>query len=216
MYVTRHNSAVDHNLVDRLWALYESAYRRTAEAAASREMLFRSEFQSYLADPSNRLWVLWSDEEPVAMVLIATDIASTRYLSAPFFERHFHAHSERGAVHYILFVVVDPRYAARGVLTRMARDVLGTEAAEGVLLVFDAPEYNQPTNEGGVALMMERLAKMVAGGAPLVPLDVSRYYGIDFAASPAYADETSRPAAPAAPVERDEHHDRPQPIPARR
>ena len=40
-------------------------------------------------------------------------------------------------MHYILFVVVHPRYAAKGALTRMARDVLGTEAAEGVLLVFD-------------------------------------------------------------------------------
>jgi GNAT superfamily N-acetyltransferase len=211
MYVTRHNSAVDRTLVDRLWCLYESAYQRTAEAAASREMFFRSEFESHLADPTNRLWVLWADDEPVGMVLIATDIASTRYLSAPFFERHFAGHSRRGAVHYILFVVVDPRFAAKGVLTRMARDVLGTEAAEGVLLVFDAPEYNQPQDEGGVALMMERLAKMVAGGAPLLPLDVSRYYGIDFAASPAYTEhvdevaiaehvEQAEPSTPAHPA----------------
>ena len=70
----------------------------------------------------------------------------------------------------------------------MARDVLGTEAAEGVLLVFDSPEVNQPHDEGGVALMMERLAKMVVSGAPLVPLDVSRYYGIDFAATSAYVE----------------------------
>ena len=65
----------------------------------------------------------------------------------------------------------------------MARDVLGTEAAEGVLLVFDSPEINQPRDEGGVALMMERLANMVVSGAPLVPLDVSRYFCIDFAAT---------------------------------
>ena len=128
------------------------------------------------------------------MVLIATDIGSTRYLSQPFFERHFTEHARRGAVHYILFVVVHPRYAAKGALTRMARDVLGTEAAEGVLLVFDSPEYNQPRDEGGVALLMERLAKMVVHGAPLVPLDVSRYYGIDFAATDAYVE--SQPAEP--------------------
>jgi Acetyltransferase (GNAT) family len=194
MFVTRHNSAVDRGLLERLWDLYELAYRRTAEESASREMFFRSEFDSAIADPSNRLWVLWSDDEPVAMVLIATDITATRYLSAPFFERRFTDHTRRGAVHYILFVVVHPRFAAKGALTRMARDVLGTEAAEGVLLVFDAPEVNQPHDEGGAALLMERLANMVASGAPLVPLDVSRYYGIDFAASSAYVD-TSQPAA---------------------
>ncbi len=186
MFVTRHNSVVERGLLERLWELYELAYRRTAEESASREMFFRSEFDTAIADSSNRLWILWADDEPVAMVLIATDIGSTRYLSEPFFERHFTDHSRRGAVHYILFVVVHPRYAAKGALTRMARDVLGTEAAEGVLLVFDSPEINQPQDEGGVALMMERLAKMVVTGAPLLPLDVSRYYGIDFAATSAY------------------------------
>ena len=130
-------------------------------------MFFRSEFDAAISDSTNRLWVLWADDEPVAMVLIATDIAATRYLSQPFFERHFTDHARRGAVHYILFVVVHPRYAAKGALTRMARDVLGTEAAEGVLLVFDSPEINQPRDDGGVALMMERLANMVVSGAPL-------------------------------------------------
>ena len=207
MFVTRHNAAVDRGLLERLWQLYELAYRRTAEESASREMFFRSEFDSAIADPTNRLWVLWADDEPVAMVLIATDISSTRYLSAPFFERRFTDHSRRGAVHYVLFVVVHPRYAAKGALTRMARDVLGTEAAEGVLLVFDSPEINQPHDEGGAALLFERLANMVASGAPLIPLDVSRYYGIDFAASSAYID-TSQPAA--------EHAKAPTAIPARR
>ena len=130
MFVTRHNSVVERGLLERLWDLYELAYRRTAEESATREMLFRSEFDSAVADSRNRLWVLWADAEPVAMVLIATDIGATRYLSQPFFERHFTDHARRGAVHYILFVVVHPRYAAKGALTRMARDVLGTEAAE--------------------------------------------------------------------------------------
>jgi hypothetical protein len=207
MFVTRHNSVVEHGLLERLWELYELSYRRTAEESATREMFFRSEFDAAVADSSNRLWVLWADEEPVAMVLIATDIGSTRYLSQPFFERHFTDHARRGAVHYILFVVVHPRYAAKGALTRMARDVLGTEAAEGVLLVFDSPEYNQPRDEGGVALLMERLAKMVVHGAPLVPLDVSRYYGIDFAATDAYVEPQ-----PADPV----RSERPEPARLRR
>jgi Acetyltransferase (GNAT) family len=195
MFVTRHNSVVERGLLERLWGLYELAYRKTAEESASREMFYRHEFDAAIADSSNRLWVLWADDEPVAMVLIATDIGATRYLSQPFFEHHFTDHARRGAVHYILFVVVHPRYAAKGALTRMARDVLGTEAAEGVLLVFDSPEINQPRDEGGVALMMERLANMVVSGAPLVPLDVSRYFCIDFAATSAYIEEPETKAA---------------------
>jgi acetyltransferase (GNAT) family protein len=213
MYVTRHNSVVERGLLERLWELYELAYRRTAEESATREMLFRSEFDAAVADSRNRLWVLWADEEPVAMVLIATDIGATRYLSRPFFERQFTDHSRRGAVHYILFVVVHPRFAAKGALTRMARDVLGAEAAEGVLLVFDSPQINQPREDGGTALLMERLARMVTSGAPVIPLDVSRYYGIDFAASTAYA-EAERDAR----IEATEpaRTDRPTGVPVRR
>src|SRR4051812_21993880 len=195
MFVTRHNAAVERGLLERLWSLYELAYRHTAEESASREMLFRSEFDAAISDSTNRLWVLWSDDEPVAMVLIATDIGSARDLRRPFFARQFAEHSRRGAVHYILFVVVHPRFAAKGVLTRLARDVLGTEAAEGVLLVFDAPEVNQPREEGGVALLMERLATMVTAGAPVLALDVSRYYGVDFAACSAYIERAQQEAS---------------------
>lgn len=207
MFVTRHNSVAERGLLERLWELYELAYRKTSQESASREMFYRSEFEAAIADSTNRLWVLWADDEPVAMVLIATDIAATRYLSQPFFERHFTDHARRGAVHYILFVVVHPRYVAKGALTRMARDVLGTEAAEGVLLVFDSPEINQPRDDGGVALMMERLANMVVGDAPLIPLDVSRYFGIDFAATSAFI-EAPRPESV--------QEDRPAGVPARR
>jgi hypothetical protein len=54
---------------------------------------------------------------------------------------------------------------------------------------------------------MERLAKMVVSGAPLVPLDVSRYYGIDFAATDAYVDEPQPEPARA---------ERPEGVPIRR
>ncbi len=103
MFVTRHNSVVERGLLERLWELYELAYRRTAEESASREMFFRSEFDAAIADSSNRLWVLWADDEPVAMVLIATDIGATRYLSQPFFDRHFtdHALARRRALHLV-------------------------------------------------------------------------------------------------------------------
>jgi hypothetical protein len=74
MFVTRHNSVGERGLVERLWGLYELAYRKTAEESASREMFFRSEFDAAIADSTNRLWVLWADDEPVAMVLIATDM----------------------------------------------------------------------------------------------------------------------------------------------
>lgn len=182
MFVTRHTHVVDIVLADKLWHLYDVAYRGLAELAVTREMLYRSEFDEAIADPSNRLWVLWDDSTPVAMTLVATDVASTRYLSRAYFEHHYPDHMRRGAVHYIMWLVVHPGHAARGALVRLSREGMALEASEGALLVFDSPEMNQPGITGGFAEMAARSARSVAGPAPVHHLETQHYFAIDFAA----------------------------------
>ncbi len=189
MFVTRHNSVVERGLLERLWDLYELAYRKTAEESASREMLFRTEFDAAIADSSNRLWVLWADDEPVAMVLIATDIG-VHPLSQPAVLRTplHRPHAARGGALHPLRGRA-PTLRSQGRADPHGPRCAGNRSRRSVLLVFDSPEINQPRDEGGVALMMERLANMVVNGAPLLPLDVSRYFCIDFAATSAYVEE---------------------------
>ncbi|MDP2291995.1 MAG: hypothetical protein Q8M22_12460 [Actinomycetota bacterium] len=182
MFVTRHTHVVDIVLADKLWHLYDVAYRGLAELAVTREMLYRSEFDEAIADPTNRLWVLWDDSTPVAMTLVATDIGSTRYLSRAYFEHHYPDHMRRGAVHYIMWLVVHPGHAARGALVRLAREGMALEASEGALLVFDSPEMNQPGITGGFAEMAARSARSVAGPAPVHHLETQHYFAIDFGA----------------------------------
>jgi hypothetical protein len=182
MFVTRHSHLTDPVLSDRLWALYEAAYGPMAVESPSHEMLFRDEFDDALADATNRLWVLWDDTVPVAMALIATEIGPTRYLSRSFFEHRFPEHSRRGAVHYMMWLVVHPMYAAQGAIVRLARDGMQREAADGALLVFDCPEVHQPGVDGGFAEMMRRLANAFVGDVPVRHLGTSYYYAVDFAA----------------------------------
>ena len=180
MFVTRHTHVVDVGLANKLWQLYELAYRGLAEKAVTREMLYRSEFDEAIADPSNRLWVLWDDNCPVGMSLVATDIGSTRYLSRAYFERHYPDHLQRNAVHYIMWLVIHPAHAGKGAILRLAKEGLALEASEGALLVFDTPEMNQPEVTGGFAEMMSRLAKSVDGPAPIHHLEAQHYFAIDF------------------------------------
>jgi hypothetical protein len=182
MFVTRHTHVVDQALGDKLWQLYDVAYRGLAEMAVTREMLFRSEFDEAIADPSNRLWVLWDDNMPVGMSLVATDIGHTRYLSRAYFEHHYPDHMRRDAVHYIMWLVIHPAHVAKGAIVRLAKEGLALEASEGALLVFDSPEMNQPAASGGFAEMMARLAKSVAGQAPVRHLETQHYFAVDFAA----------------------------------
>jgi hypothetical protein len=196
MYVTRHSHLTDVVFLDRLWQLYEVAYRGMAEEAVTREMLYRGEFDEAMADPTNRLWVVWDDSTPVGMCLVATDIGNTRYLSRAFFERHYPDHVRRSAVHYIMWLVVHPAFEARGAIVRLAKDGLALEAADGALLVFDTPQINERSVGGGLAEMMSRLAKAVTGGAPVHLLETQRYYAVDFAPVPRPGDD--RQGAPSA------------------
>lgn len=188
MFVTRHTQVIDPVMVDKLWATYEVAFAPLAETGATREMMYRSEFESSIADPTNRLWVVWDDDRPVAMSLIATDIAATRWLSRAYFERQYPDLMRAGLIHYGMWIAVHPAYVARGALIHLAKHGLALEASEGAVLVFDVEQANQPNDEGGLAEMMIRLAKMV-GEVKMQHLSTQRYYALEFTAPGAPREE---------------------------
>jgi hypothetical protein len=182
MFVTRHSPVTDSVLKDQLWTLYTRAYARTAEDAVTHEMLDRLEFNDQLSDTTNRAWVVWEDNLPVAMTMIATDVRRTRWLSEHYFKKNYPQQFASNKVHYVVWAVVDPSYVTKGVSMFLARQAMAAESREGSLLVFDMPESNQPNELGGAAELMHRMARQV-GGARLVPLTVQRYYALDFSLS---------------------------------
>jgi hypothetical protein len=179
MYVTRHSPIGDLTLREQLWTLYRRAYAKTAEDAVTHEMLDRLEFDDQVMDPTNRAWVVWEGELPIAMTLVATDVKRTRWLSELYFKKHFPDKFASGRIHYIVWAVIDPAWTTKGASLFLARHAMAVEAREGALLVFDMPEDNQPHATGGAAELMTRMARMV-GEATLVPLTVQRYYALDF------------------------------------
>jgi hypothetical protein len=180
MYVTRHSPIGDVQLREQLWTLYRRAYARTAEDAVTHEMLDRLEFDDQLLDPTNRAWVVWEGEMPIAMTVVATNVQRTRWLSEQYFKKHFPEKFATGRIHYVVWAVIDPAWTTKGASLYLARHAMAVEAREGALLVFDMPEENQPNPTGGAAELMTRMARMV-GEATLVPLTVQRYYALDFA-----------------------------------
>jgi hypothetical protein len=182
MFVTRHSPVTDSVLKDQLWTLYSRSYARTAEDAVTHEMLDRLEFNDQLSDATNRAWVVWEDNMPVAMTMIATDVRRTRWLSEHYFKKSYPQQFASNKVHYVVWAVVDPSYVTKGVSMFMARQAMAVEAREGSLLVFDMPASNQPNESGGAAELMYRMARQV-GGARLIPLTVQRYYALDFSPS---------------------------------
>ena len=180
MYITKHSNVTDRAILESFWQLYEVSYFPLAASDPSRELLFRSEFDAVLADPTNRITVLRDENRPIAMSVAATDIGSTRYLSRPFFERMYPERMAAGLVHYVMWIVIHPDYQGSNATFQLARAGLAQEQEEGALVVFDVPESNQPGDRGGAAELIARLAGML-GPVSLESFGVTRYFALDFA-----------------------------------
>jgi hypothetical protein len=177
MYVTRH-SRLALPLIDQLWELYERCYRETAEAAVTREQLYRSEFEAAVTDPTNRLWILWKDEQPIGVFVLASDIGATRYLSRAYLEARYPEKIRQGLVRYILFVVIDREHSGLSAAIKLGRTAFALEAQEGALVVFDVPAKNHG-QRGTLADLARRIAAL-SGTATLSEIEVQRYYALDF------------------------------------
>jgi len=180
MYITKHSNVTDRTVLDSFWQLYEVSYLPLAASDPSRELLFRSEFDAALADPTNRITVLRDENRPIAMSVAATDIGATRYLSRAFFERMYPERMAAGLVHYVMWIVVHPDHQASEAWFHLARAGLAQEQEEGALVVFDLPESNQANEQGGAAELLTRLARLV-GPVSLESFGMTRYYALDFA-----------------------------------
>lgn len=187
MHVTRHFGLTNAAIADQVWDLYAASYERVVGRTVTHEKLYRHEFDEVVRDPSNRLWVLWNDRQPVASALLATDIGSTGYISREYFEQQYPSYVRENRVRYLMWTVVHPDYFARGVLHKLAREVFAVEAEEGSIMVFDSPEINQPNERGGIAEVMSRMAKMASAGTPVEQIEVQRYYLVDFSRGERYA-----------------------------
>ena len=181
MYITKHTNITDRVVLEQLWRLYTAAYAKIATQDITREVLFRTEFDAVMADPTYRTTIVRTDDdEPVAMSVIATDIGATRYLSRPYFERRYPTRFSEGRVHYVMWAVVDPDHQGSRTVFDLIRAGLQAEAEEGTLLVFDLPESNQPNETGGGAELIYRAARSFAE-VELESFGMSRYYALDFA-----------------------------------
>jgi hypothetical protein len=178
MFITRHTRLGDVALRDRLWSFYRRAYEGNPLHPFT-ELVNRSEFDECLLNPTNRVWVVWESDQPVVMTLITTDITSTRWLNVDYFRRHHTERMRKGLVHYVMWVVVDSSVELRGANLALAKEALSAEARDGALLVFDLPDSHQPSEHGGAAELMLRMARMV-GEVRLLPLSAQRFYALDF------------------------------------
>jgi hypothetical protein len=88
--------AIQPDVVERYWRLYEDAFAPLARVAAQRQTLFKEEFYEAMTDERIIKFVLWDDDEPVGMALVATDLAAVPWVSSDYFAHRFPEHFAEG------------------------------------------------------------------------------------------------------------------------
>ena len=179
MHVTQHHEITEPRLVSALWALYEVGHSTLTGQVPSRVVLYRHEFEEELRASGVRIWVVWDDELPVALSVVDTELAESRWVSPAYLSTVYADAWDAGRVHYICLLVVHPEYQGSGAFALLVQRGFELEPAEGAILLFDVPSVNQPDAHTGLAQTALRFARMT-GQARLEEIEVQRYFALTF------------------------------------
>jgi hypothetical protein len=137
-------------LVDQLWQLYLDSYAEVAEKVATRELLYRTEFETLLMSPRTTTWMCYQGDSLIAMCPLAEDLSVVPWVNAQVLANRYPGR----LIRYLALLVVAP--SARQTRAVKAMSDFGMPAAreDGAVMVFDTSSNN---NGAALSMMMGRL-----------------------------------------------------------
>jgi hypothetical protein len=158
--------------------LYQAAFSPLAELGAQRQQLHDDEFLACLEDPRVLKLVGWDDAaRPVAMAVMAPDLALLPWFSPAFFRAHLPEHTERTRVYGIVAILVHPS-AQGGPWYRALAEAVALKAwADAAVVVFDCCRYNVEVFPLPATLL--QIGRGLFDQVELVELDTQHYFALD-------------------------------------
>jgi ribosomal protein S18 acetylase RimI-like enzyme len=96
-------------VAEEFLVIYRAAFEPLKTKSPARQWLTDEEFRHEMADPTVLKFVARNrEDEIVAMSLMATDIESVPWISAPYFQARFPEHYARGHIYYFGVMLVRP------------------------------------------------------------------------------------------------------------
>jgi hypothetical protein len=124
------------------WSLYEEAFAPSKTLSPCRQYLTEEEFLAELADERIIKFVLWDGAEPLAMALIATDLAAVPWISPPYFERRFPEEFARGALWYFGALLSAPHVRRMGNAELLLDHIVNFVVSSEAVACFDCASFN--------------------------------------------------------------------------
>jgi hypothetical protein len=156
------------------WRLYEEAFRPTQILSPCRQSLSEEEFFAELADERIIKFVLWDGAEPLAMALVATDLAAVPWISPPYFEQRFPEEFARRALWYFGALLSAPHVRRMGNAELLLDHIVNFVVASEAVACFDCAGFN--------AALLPKLVKDATrkqanlDDVDCLELDVQTYY----------------------------------------
>jgi len=161
-----------------LYDLYLAAFAPLMTKAAARQVLNLSEFEAEMTDPRVVKCVAWApDGQPIGLTTVTNDLESVPWISPEFYAARFPEHAARGAIYYLGFTLVHPKYRRSSVLANMMSAMLAPVVANRGVVGYDICEHNNTVLR--FSTNIERLFRSLSDIATST-VDTQTYYAMEF------------------------------------
>jgi hypothetical protein len=164
--------AMQPDIVERYWRLYEDAFAPLALVAPHRQNLLREEFYEEMNDERIIKFVLWDDDEPVGMSLVATDLTAVPWVSPEYFAHRFPEHFADGRIYYFGALLMAPSHQRDGSLHCLTDELANFVVRNDGMIAFDCAGINERVVPGFCRSALDRQAEHVKAEK----LDAQHYF----------------------------------------
>jgi hypothetical protein len=165
---------IDRDVAQRYWKAYDEAFECLRAMSPCRQYLTEDEFHDEMRDERIIKFVLWDGDDPVAMMLVASDLRAIPWVSPEYFAERYPQHYAEGRLYYAGALLTVPHERRLGNASRILLEVSNFLAERRGVMAFDCAGVN---NEFLPALIRQ-VADQV-GEYREDKLDAQHYYAIE-------------------------------------
>ena len=180
MTVVHTRQVVAGDLREEAWKLYSQAFDELRYTAVQRHVMYGSEFDDVMADPSVQKFLIWGEDGTLqGLSTITSTLTSMPLISPDYFARRWPERYQAGLIFYIGFLGVHPDSHGTGVFGDLVRAMTEPVSAVEGLAVIDV--CSDTKDRLHLPRAIRWLASTWAPSVSMSDLDAQTYVAYDFA-----------------------------------
>ena len=133
---------VGSDMARRYWALYDEAFAGMRTASPCRQYLTEEEFHAEMTDERIIKFVLWDEDDPVGMLLVASDLRALPWISPEYFAERYPDHYASGRIYYAGALLTAPHERRLGNANELMLEFARFIGERRAVMAFDCASIN--------------------------------------------------------------------------